>query len=107
MDHALARALSQHPFQAELSCGRSVRPLPGEDAECALTPGSWASRNPRSTCLKTGSSWILQVLARAECPGTGVVCRLRSAFLQAHNAKSYLVLKPMNSNTCPHLLSFR
>ncbi|CAE7940662.1 unnamed protein product [Symbiodinium sp. KB8] len=29
---------------AELSCGRSVRPLPGEDAECALTPGSWASR---------------------------------------------------------------
>ena len=45
--------------------------------------------------------------------GTGRVPRNRCSlsttlrFLQAHNAKSYLVLKPMNSNTCPHLLSFR
>ena len=74
MDRALARDLSWHPFQAELSCGRSVRPLPGEDAEGALAPVSI-----KGHLFRTGSSSILQVLARAECPGTGVACRLPCA----------------------------
>ncbi|OLQ10543.1 hypothetical protein AK812_SmicGene5744 [Symbiodinium microadriaticum] len=51
---------------AELSCGRSVRPLPGEDAECALTPGTGTGRVPRNRCSLSTTLRFLQAMASVQ-----------------------------------------